>query len=90
MSNALAAYYAWLAAEARDTAATFRKFGYHASAAMLERRAEGHERRATLESKEAPQDEPTGPLGLPTNDQDDDLHTTSSDSKQSGTQRPPR
>lgn len=78
MSNALAAEYAYRALAARDTARTFRKFGYHASAAMLEKRAEAFDRKSELESKEAPQF-PTGPLGAsqPTESQDDDLHRTS-------------
>jgi hypothetical protein len=85
MSNALAALYAWRALEDRRTAATFRKFGYHASADHVERRADRMERLSNAQSEAAPQF-PTGPLRLPTlNDsQDSDLHTTSDGNEQTG------
>lgn len=53
MSNALAAYYTYLALEERERARVFRKFGYYASAQAIERRAERHENRAALETSRA-------------------------------------
>lgn len=81
MSNAVAAYYAYLAQSDREKARVFRNFGYFASAEYVERRADRFDREsraAARANKEAPQ-LPTGPLGLPNTEssQDDDLHTTS-------------
>lgn len=53
MSNALAAYYTYLALEERERARVFRKFGYYASAQVIERRAERHEDRAAVETSRA-------------------------------------
>jgi hypothetical protein len=88
MSNAVAAYYAYLAQVDREKARVFRNFGYFASADYVERRAERYDREsraAARESKAAPQ-LPTGPLGLPTSHDSEtsDLHTTSDGYQQTG------
>lgn len=53
MSNARAAVHAYRALQDRATATTFRRFGYHASADVLERRAERHEREAEREEADS-------------------------------------
>jgi hypothetical protein len=50
MSNAAAAYYAYLAHADREQARVLRKFGYLASADYVERRAERRETRAAQEA----------------------------------------
>ncbi len=54
MSNAAAAYYAYLALVDRDRARVFRNFGYFASADYLARRAERYEAIAGREVLNAP------------------------------------
>lgn len=77
MSNATAAYYTYLARVDRDRAKVFRNFGYHASAAFVENRADRYEREARAQS-ETPPTITAGGVVSPTDDsRDSDLHTTS-------------
>jgi hypothetical protein len=77
MSNAAAAYYAYLALVDRDRARVFRNFGYFASAEHVERRAERYEAMSDREMRGAAPMTDAAPTSPGMNEPFSDLHTTS-------------
>jgi hypothetical protein len=76
MSNAAAAYYAYLARVDHERARVLRNFGYHASADYIQARARRYDRMTKSEGAAPLTD--AAPCFPPAADNDDLPHTTSS------------